>query len=222
MSLLGIFCDQSATLRACLDESRRSRLSQSGLDARRWYLSLFADTNVLVARFAEQSRDALSGNLDSRAYLQRDSYTFAHEGTIEDVELLRRRTSQTRVLQTGAATDGANLFAYVLTCIDVATDLDTAVTAATSQIENCGARGTFTFVLSNGNVLYAYRLGRPLSMLVRPNAVLVASEAATDEAWTPLADGVLLVAERRAATVACRFLRNRGVEASEPELPFTD
>jgi hypothetical protein len=74
---------------------------------------------------------------------------------------------------------------------------------AASDLRAIAGLGAATFLLSNGAALYAYRSGRPLFLLERRldgrvESILVTSEPATsDESWSPIGEGELLVVWRR-------------------------
>lgn len=136
-------------------------------------------------------------------------------------------------------TDSELLFAYLLSrldaegCADAGTmeRTDTVLTQVTAELCAVGDIGSLNFVLSNGEVLYAHRFGRPLLLLERAAEagrsamVLVASEAVTAEPWTELADGALLRCEPRGRS-PLRFLRGNDPRVEDfeeqEELPFTD
>lgn len=170
------------------------------------------------------------------ALVRHGDWVFAHDGTIEDFSYLIGRTSAARRATTKAEGDGALLLAFILSRIDERTTpgneslhtIDHAVAAGASEL---GRRiGSFSFVLSNGRVLYAYRFDRALHFVERqatatePSALLVASEPLTREPWLEMRDRTLLAGRRTAAGVDVRFLtgfdpRNA---ISDVELPFTD
>lgn len=166
---------------------------------------------------------------------QSGRWVFAHNGTVEDVEFLRSRTSPMRQRGCEGETDSELLFAFLLTrldqrgCTEEQGSETTDVTIATAACELARA-GSLSFVLTDGMTLYAHRLGRPLYFLDRsaspsvPAAHLFASEPITGEAWTPLSDRTLLRC-RRGERLDTQFLAGwdpRTIPTSDVELPFTD
>jgi glutamine amidotransferase len=118
-------------------------------------------------------------------------YTFCHSGTIGHYEqLLPRDGSGPR-----GDSDSERFFHRLLREIDpdprlIVDGLRRGVTAAAS----CGPFSALNFFLSDGERLYAYRLGLfELHWLPREGQVLVASERVTDERWHDVRQDVLLV-----------------------------
>jgi predicted glutamine amidotransferase len=119
-------------------------------------------------------------------------YAFCHSGTLGDDESLMG-------LADGAGprgqTDSERLFHRLLREVDPAPDkvvdgLRRAVTAAAK----CGPLTALNFLFSDGEHLYAYRLGAyELHWLSREGTVLVGSERITDETWHDVRQDVLLV-----------------------------
>jgi glutamine amidotransferase len=159
---------------------------------------------------------------------RRGGWVFAHNGTIDDMGPLRRGASPARLAEVSGTTDSEVFFAYVLTFLDALRDaergapesVEAALVAAVSALPSIGAAN---FLLSNGEDLYAFRLGRSLFALERKpgdevrsrrcssetgavidtpwtsgrHAVLIASEAITDEPWVPVGERTLLSVRRR-------------------------
>ena len=165
---------------------------------------------------------------------RRGKWVFAHDGTIADVEQLRGLSSARRLRECTGNSDSELLFAYLLTRLDRArgtdqaatADLDAAVSDAVAEIIE-RRLGTATFLLSDGEVFYAHRFGGSLYMLERggaSEALVIATEPLTDDAWLPL-DVWTLVRCERTTTLDVAFLRGgdpRRADASGVELPFTD
>jgi predicted glutamine amidotransferase len=164
-------------------------------------------------------------------------YVFAHVGAVEDLNFVRRRCSTARLRQVEGDTDSEILFAYLLSCIDVARTVPQAsamaLTCALRELASRAPGGTYTFVLSDGATLYAYRRGPPL-FVVDPGAadrgdssggILVASAPLTERAWRPLADGELVQIVRDDGGPTLRVMQRGEASTaadSRPELPFTD
>ncbi len=105
----------------------------------------------------------------------RDTWVFAHNGTIKDLAWLEGQVSSERREQIVGETDSELLFAWILSRLDEAgvtreaaserTDLalDHAVRAARDR----SGFGAFNFVMSNGFTTYAHRFGRTMFLLER-------------------------------------------------------
>jgi predicted glutamine amidotransferase len=163
-------------------------------------------------------------------------WVFAHNGTIEEIDRLRAAASLERLAQVRGSTDSEVFFAYLLSRLDavggsappgtrIATvqEVDDALTSAVTDVATRPGFGACNFLLSDGETLYAFRLGRTLHLLERSRrdephsvlasestgtvmeahwaprqrAVLVASEQITDEPWVAVAEGTLLKVTRR-------------------------
>ncbi len=147
---------------------------------------------------------------DNATPIERDGWTFAHEGRIEDVALLRPRISQRRILQISDDTDRSSFFAFLLSSIDAVGSADAGLVRATNEIRSSGARGNFDFVLANETSLYAHRSGRsPLVVGVESTVVV-------------LADGALIRVDRGPPAAWRMLAGSVETDVSGPELPFTD
>ncbi|WP_275976810.1 class II glutamine amidotransferase [Polyangium aurulentum] len=159
---------------------------------------------VLIAHI----RKATVGNIDlSNTHpFRRDSWVFAHNGTITDLDYMERRTSSARRCEIEGSTDSERFFAYLLTALDEAgatagsrkaspgaayRALRTAVHAATSQPRF----GAANFLLSDGEVMFVHRLGRTLHTSSDANGVRVASEVPADGVWHEVPERTLLAIE---------------------------
>lgn len=204
-----------------------------------------ANGDMLLAHVRPRTAGRL--RLCSPQPFHRDRWIFAHSGKIEGSDFLLSRSSARRVHQAEGETDSESFFAYLLSCLDVAgapwTDAseaaNRALTFALQEIVKHGPPGAYSFLLSDGRTLYAYRWCRPLFLLERSTtvgawrepgspqpaaAILVASEPLTDEPWRAVGDGNLL-AITRSEGLRVRLLLGRAIPPaadSRPELPFTD
>ena len=161
---------------------------------------------LLVARVRKRTVGEVS--FENTHPLRRGDWVFAHNGTIEQMSELQTAGASTSDTTTGN-TDSALLFAFLMARLAshpaasgsrLMTDM--VLARAVEDLGNMSSLGTATFVLSDGAALYAYRHGRPLYLLERRSqdrleAILVASEAITTEAWSPLAERTLLAIWRR-------------------------
>jgi predicted glutamine amidotransferase len=157
-------------------------------------------------------------------------WVFAHNGTIQDIDWVRGHTSATRLEKLRGQTDSEVLFAFLLSRLDResaahdgdVTAADAALVGALHDLVAHPTLGSCTFLLSDGQKLYAHRSGRSLFLLERVpgdavrveresietgalvetswsparHAVLVASEMITDEPWQPVDEGTLLRVDR--------------------------
>jgi glutamine amidotransferase len=124
---------------------------------------------------------------------RRGPFVFAHNGTIKDVMALVERSSPERLAQIEGDTDSERLFAFVMTHVDAAGDVERGVATAVRVLHGLGEIGSASFLLSCGARLYAHRLGRALFVLRRGGATMIASEQLTGEAWEELPEKALLV-----------------------------
>ena len=244
--LVGVVASETTNFRFCLHDAPRSLAVLSpdhpdgwGVavhDGERWdiekqpgcahgdlqYAAVSAERHgvVLIAHVRKRTVGAVG--LDNTHPFERGPWTFAHNGTIEDLPFLRAGTSALRLAEIEGQTDSELFFAYLLTAMDARPDAhDEALTDALSALvarEGVAAN----MVLSDGNVLYAHRFGRTLFTLqrepgdpvrtertsvetlatletawtARRTATLIASEALSDEPWEVVANGTLLRIDR--------------------------
>ena len=128
---------------------------------------------------------------------RRGAFVFAHNGTVRAVAALVARTSPVRLAEIEGETDSERLFAFILTHVDRAGDVERGLAAAVAELHAVTDLGSATFLVSSGERLYAHRLGRSLFTLVRGGArrtaaAMVASERLTDEAWVEVPDRALI------------------------------
>jgi glutamine amidotransferase len=165
---------------------------------------------VLVAHVRRRTVGAV--RLENTHPFESGGWVFAHNGTIEDLEWLRARTSRERLQALRGETDSELLFAFLLTRVDranvVATDddgraTDRALARALAELLGHPTLESCTFVLSNGRTLYAHRSGRSLFMLERiPGDALrteresIETGAVVQTAWSPARHAVLIASEK--------------------------
>lgn len=149
---------------------------------------------VLIAHVRKATVGSLS--IANTHPFQRGRYVFAHNGTVHKLAALVPSTDPTHLASVEGQTDSERLFAFVLTQIDEAGDVDRGVTRAVAMLQALGDIGAATFLLSCGERLFAYRSGRTLFTLARGNAAFVASEPLTDEPWREVPESQLVVLER--------------------------
>jgi predicted glutamine amidotransferase len=117
------------------------------------------------------------------------NYTFAHNGTLASYPRLIERG----VTVPAGQTDSEAIFNYLMAHYDPGNPIGSLRHVVSAVI----ARSAFSelnFLFSDGERLYAYRLGEcGLHWLARPGQELVASEPVTDEPWHTVAQDVLLV-----------------------------
>ena len=118
------------------------------------------------------------------------SYSFGHNGTI-----LRypRLLDDRRVAMPTGDTDSEAFFNFLMTTYDASDPIGSLREAIRTTVERSPFSG-LNFLFSDGDRLYAYRLGLfELHWLQRPGQLLVASERVTDEQWHTVQQDVLLV-----------------------------
>ena len=121
------------------------------------------------------------------------SYSFSHNGTIGD---------HPNLLEPGVArptgdTDSECMFNLLLRDFDPEDAVESLRRAVEATIDHSPFSG-LNFLFSDGERLYAYRLGVfELHWLARPGQLLVASERLTDERWHDVRQDVLLICDPR-------------------------
>lgn len=164
-------------------------------------LSHHARGRMLVAHVRKRTVGPTS--LANTHPFRRGRWVFAHNGTIQDVDHLERRTSGVRRREIEGDTDSERFFAFLLTAVDAAggTDgvrraapgaIDAAIGSAVADLCARPDFGAANFLLGDGDALYAFRHGRTLHLLERRGMVMLASEQPSDEPWQEIADGSLL------------------------------
>jgi len=121
-------------------------------------------------------------------------YSFAHNGTVRNIA----HFSDPNLGKTSGQTDSEHLFRLVMHHLDSEDPVEGLRYAMRATIE----RYPFTslsFLFSDGEKLYAYRLGHcELHWLARPGQLVVASEELTEgERWHSVRQDVLLVLDPR-------------------------
>jgi predicted glutamine amidotransferase len=116
------------------------------------------------------------------------NYSFSHNGTIISFPALRERGVAPPV----GNTDSEHFFNFLMRDLDPGDVVGSLRHAVESVIERSSFSGV-NFLFSDGERLYAYRLGLfELHWLPRPGQLLVASERITDERWHDVRQDVLL------------------------------
>jgi glutamine amidotransferase len=115
-------------------------------------------------------------------------YSFGHNGTI----LQFRELLQRGVPRPAGETDSEHFFNFLMRDLDPADIAGSLRAAATAVIDRSVFSG-LNFLFSDGERLYAYRLGIfELHWLARPGRLMVASEKLTPERWHSVQQDVLL------------------------------
>ena len=155
-------------------------------------------THLAIAHIRQKTVGPTS--LKNTHPFRREKWVLAHNGTVERLDEMRAHCSKKRLSEIEGDTDSEVLFAFLMTFIDEHSDNDAGVKAAVRQLHQFPKPGAVNFLLSDGDRMYAYRFGRTLFLLDRTinparrtPAVAIASERLTDENWTELAQGTLLV-----------------------------
>lgn len=130
---------------------------------------------------------------------QRGRFVFAHNGTVATAPLVAR-TSAARLAAIEGTTDSEKLFSFVLTQIDELGDTERGLAAAIKLLHGFGSIGAATFLLADGERLFAHRLGRALFTTAREGATVIASEPlGQSDAWSEVAEHQLVVLDAVAA-----------------------
>jgi len=202
-------------------------VTPAGEDARFRELAVGSRGTMVVSHVRQKTVGETS--LANTHPFERGRWIFAHNGTVNDIAWLRGATSRERLAEIRGETDSELLFAWLLTRLDEAglahapasMETDVAVGTAVRAARQRPGFGAYNFLLSDGNVLYAHRMGRTMYLLERGphdavrstrtgrdgvvvetpwsqrrTAVLIASEKMTDEPWQHVEEGMLLRVDR--------------------------
>ena len=116
------------------------------------------------------------------------NYSFSHNGTVIDYP----RLLEPGVQRPAGETDSEAIFNYLMRYFDPA-EVPGSLRRAMSAVVARSAFSGVNFLFSDGERLYAYRLGIfELHWLARPDRLMVSSERVTDEAWHTVQQDVLL------------------------------
>jgi predicted glutamine amidotransferase len=117
------------------------------------------------------------------------NYSFGHNGTV----LYYPRLLDDGVKPPEGDTDSEALFNFLMRDYDPSRPAE-SLRRALAQVVDCSPFSGLNFLFSDGERLYAYRLGHfELHWLARPGQLLVASEKLTkDESWHSVQQDVLL------------------------------
>jgi predicted glutamine amidotransferase len=119
------------------------------------------------------------------------NYSFCHNGTVLEYPRLLGPNVRTP----HGDTDSEHLFNLLMCEYDPADPVDALRRTALRAVDS-GPFSGLNFLFSDGERLYAYRLGIfDLHWLARPGQLLVASEKVTDERWHTVQQDVLLVVD---------------------------
>jgi predicted glutamine amidotransferase len=121
------------------------------------------------------------------------NYSFSHNGTIIDYTKLLGP----EVRKPQGTSDSEYLFNHIVCHFDEERAIESLREAVTTVIDRTAFSG-INFLFSDGERLYAYRLGVfELHWTARPGRLLVASEPTDDEPWHAVQQDVLLVCDPR-------------------------
>ena len=167
--------------------------------------------DIIVAHVRQKTRGDVA--IQNTHPFESAPWIFTHNGTVNNVGFLDAHTSSERRAGIQGDTDSERLFAFLMTRIDALIaeqwgareGIDQTLREATRELDQLPQFGTASFLLSDGNVLYAHRLGAPLYLLQRQRSdesgyaecasnpsVAVTTEPITDEDWILLDDGDLI------------------------------
>ncbi len=136
------------------------------------------------------------------------NWIFAHNGTIQDRDYLKRETPSSETSWIRGQTDSELFFAHLISnlrkegLVDVDSNDETdrvisRVVTTARQRENFGA---FSFLLSNGSTTYAHRFGRTLFLLARGKGDSITPtfdvEAMPARAWVARRRAILIASEK--------------------------
>jgi predicted glutamine amidotransferase len=117
-------------------------------------------------------------------------YSLGHNGTIVRYP---RLLEDPHVARPQGDTDSEAFFNFLMACYHASDPIGSLRRAVSSTVQRSSMSG-LNFLFSDGDRLYAYRLGLfDLHWLHRPGQLLVASEQVTGERWHTVQQDVLLV-----------------------------
>ena len=221
--MLGVVAARAVALRAMLRDAPRSLSALSSEHADGWGIAWRDEGDWSIGKGILQAArcpgfEVLSQGLAARVAVahvrkktvgetslanthpfRRGRFVFAHNGTA-DAAWLARRSSPERMAEIEGDTDSERLFAFAMTHVDEAGDVARGLSAATRALVLEPGVGSVNFLLSDGQTVHAFRLGRTLYLLVRGAGagcrrtplMAVASEQLTDEPWIEIEQGALV------------------------------
>jgi len=162
----------------------------------------FADTaaRVVVAHVRKKTVGELA--IANTHPFRRGNLVFAHNGTVASLAAIIAQIAPAHAAAIEGDTDSERLFAFVLTHIDAAGDIERGVVRAIRALQSLGDIGSANFLLASDTRVYAYRQGRSLYTLARDGLSMVASERLTDEDWIEVPERALVILGRTAVELA--------------------
>ena len=151
------------------------------------------ETTIAIAHVRKRTVGELA--LVNTHPFRRDRFVLAHNGTVETSALIAR-TAPEQAAQIEGTTDSERLFAFILTHVDAAGEVEQGIRAAVRALHALGDIGPSTFLFSDGARLFAHRFGRELFVTQRVGVAVIASEPLDDsEHWELLAEREVFVVE---------------------------
>jgi predicted glutamine amidotransferase len=220
--MLGMAAARPTGVRDLLFDAPRSLRSLSEEHCDGWGIALYRETWTVHRSTLCAARCEVYATIDLNATLaiahvrkktvgelaianthpfRRGRFVFAHNGTVETARLVAR-TSAAQLSAIEGTTDSEKMFAFVLTQIDELGDTELGITAAVKLLHGFSNLGSATFLLGDGERLFAHRLGRTLFTASREGATIIASEPLGDrDPWSEVAERELLVLDAFTARV---------------------
>jgi len=164
--------------------------------------SAIADTaaRVVVAHVRKKTVGDLA--IANTHPFRRGNLVFAHNGTVASLATLTSQIAPGHLAAIEGDTDSERLFAFVLTHIDAAGDVERGVVRAIRSLHALGDIGSANFLLASDTRVYAYRQGRSLYTLAREGVAMVASDRLTDEDWLEVPERALVILGRTTLEIA--------------------
>jgi predicted glutamine amidotransferase len=157
------------------------------------------EARVVVAHIRKATVGALS--LANTHPFRRGDFVFAHNGTVHAIDALVARTAPEQLACLDGDTDSERLFAFVMTYVADAGDVERGVIRAVNALHALGDIGSASFLLSCGARLYAHRLGRTLYTSIRGDAAIVASQCLDEGAWVEVPERAVVILDVPSAPV---------------------
>ncbi len=160
------------------------------------------ESNILIAHIRKASEGSKQ-TVENTHPFQFENWIFAHNGTIDIAQEIRRELPQEYQARLKGMTDTEIYFQWILFNIDERKEA--GIKDAIAYIrERVGKESSaMNFLLSDGQRLFVHRLAfkkidhYSLRYLQREDAIFVSSDSLTKEVWTPLENGELLEIDKK-------------------------
>lgn len=152
-------------------------LMRAADDNRFHSMSAHIQGDIIIAHVRQKTRGGIT--IENTHPFASNPSVFTHNGTVNKLDYLEANISPERRTEILGETDSERLLAFHMTRLDARsfsktrerTEVDQSLRNATREFDQLSDFGTASFLLSDGEVLYAHRLGAPLYLLERHSKV---------------------------------------------------